>query len=56
MDSFIDLCFFLFLFAAVAIFLMTIADIIATKKIFPRFTKWWRKHIVDQYPYNDDKF
>ena len=49
------LLYFCFISAAIVI-LMAIGDLVARKKFIPKFTRWWRQHIVDEYPYNDDKF
>lgn len=49
----------LFLFciiAATIVILMAVSDYIARKNYIPKFTRWWRRHIVDEYPYNDNKF
>lgn len=56
MDTFIDIFLYLFLGATCMIIFLGIGDIIAGTKKFPRFTKWWRKHVVSEYPYDDDKF
>lgn len=56
METIIDFLFYAFLSSAIFLLLLIGGEYIAMFYPNSGFTKWWRKHIVDQYPYNDDKF
>jgi hypothetical protein len=47
---------FLFIVCLIFIFAFFIIETIIEDKIEDShpFKKWWRKHIVDEYPYEDD--
>ena len=47
---------FLFIGCLIFIFAFFIIEMIVEDKIKDShpFKKWWRKHVVDEYPYEDD--
>ena len=45
---------YLFLLVFTALFIVVVVTVEKNVKEDTSFMKWWRKHVIDKYPYDED--